>query len=80
MKIDNYLSRWQEFHQWSVSNRPEIVDSVESLGQKLRDSIAEYRQATDPDQRQARMDLIKEHYDRVVQWHMQEILQKLDSE
>lgn len=80
MKIDNYLSRWQEFHQWSVSNRPEIVDSVESLGQKLRDSISEYRQATDPDQRQARMDLIKEHYDRVVQWHMQEILQKLDSE
>ena len=80
MKIDNYLSRWQEFHQWSVSNRPEIVDSVESLGQKLRDSIAEYRQATDPDDRQARMDLIKEHYDRVVQWHMQEILEKLDSE
>lgn len=80
MKIDNYLSRWQEFHQWSLSNRPEIVESVESLGQLLRDSIADYRQATDPVQRQSRMDLIKEHYDRVVQWHMQEILEKLDSE
>lgn len=80
MKIDNYLSRWEEFHQWSESNRPEILDSVEDLGQELRESISDYREATDPDQRQARMDMIKQHYDRVVQWHMQEILEKLDSE
>lgn len=80
MKLDNYLSRWQEFHNWSVDNRPEIVDSVETLGDELRSSIADYRQATDPDQRQARMELIKQHYDRVVQWHMQEILAKLEDE
>ncbi len=80
MKIDNYLSRWQEFHQWSVSNRPDIVTGVETLGHDLRHSISEYRQATDPDQRQARMDIIKQHYDRVVQWHMEEILSKLDGE
>ena len=80
MKIDNYISRWQEFHQWSVHNRPEIVSSVETLGNELRDSIHEYRQATDPGQRQHRMELIKQHYDRVVQWHMEEILTKLDGE
>ena len=80
MKIDNYISRWQEFHQWSVSNRPDIVTSVEDLGDELRESISEYRQATDPDRRQDRMELIKQHYDRVVQWHMREILSKLDGE
>lgn len=80
MKIDNYLSRWQEFHQWSVDNRPEILDSVEVLGNELRDSISEYRQATDPDTRQTGMELIKQHYDQVVQWHMREILSKLDGE
>lgn len=80
MKIDNYISRWQEFHQWSVNNRPEIVDSVESLGDKLRDSINEYREATDPDVRQERLETIKQHYDKVVQWHMEEILSKLDDE
>lgn len=80
MKIDNYLSRWQEFHQWSVDNRPEIVGSVEVLGRHLRNSIAEFRQATDPDERQSCMELIRQHYDRVVQWHMKEILAKLDGE
>ena len=80
MKIDNYLSRWQEFREWSVSNRPEILDSVETLGTNLRDSIREYRQATEPGERQHRMDLIKQHYDQVVQWHMKEILGKLDGE
>ena len=80
MKIDNYLSRWQEFNEWSVSNRPDILESVETLGSKLRDSISQYRQATDPDQRHQRMELIKQHYDRVVQWHMHEILSKLDGE
>ena len=77
MKIDNYLSRWQEFYDWAVSNRPEIVDSVESLGQELRDSINEYRAASDPDDRQEQLDAIKAHYDRVVQWHMKEILSKI---
>jgi hypothetical protein len=80
MKIDNYLSRWQEFHDWSVTNRPEILESVESLGQKLRDSINEYREASDPDERQLQLDAIKQHYDRVVQWHMKEILSKLSGE
>lgn len=80
MKIDNYLSRWQEFKEWSSTNRPEILASVESLGTELRDSIVEYRQATDLAQRHDRMELIKQHYDRVVQWHMREILSKLDGE
>ena len=80
MKIDNYLSRWQEFKDWSLSNRPEIVGSVETLGNELRHSIHQYRQATEPDLRHERMDLIKQHYDRVVQWHMREILSKLDGE
>jgi hypothetical protein len=80
MKIDNYLSRWQEFHDWSVANRPEILDSVETLGLELRASINEYREAADPDDRQAQLDAIKQHYDRVVQWHMKEILSKLSGE
>ena len=80
MKIDNYLTRWQEFHDWSASNRPEILSSVETLGNELRGAISQYREATDPNQRQVRMDLIKQHYDRVVQWHMEEILSKLDGE
>jgi len=80
MKIDNYLSRWQEFHDWSVANRPEILESVESLGVQLRDSINEYRRASDPEERQLQMDVIKQHYDRVVQWHMKEILSKLSGE
>ena len=80
MKIDNYLSRWQEFHEWSRTNRPEIVQSVENLGSDLRGAISRYRQETDPEERQLRMDLIKQHYDRVVQWHMEEILSKLDGE
>lgn len=80
MKIDNYLSRWQEFHDWSVTNRPEILSSVESLGQELRDSIAQYREASTPDDRQEQLDAIKQHYDRVVQWHMKEILSKISGE
>ena len=80
MKIDNYLSRWQEFHVWSQTNRPEIVDSVQLLGKELRSSIRAYRQASDPDERHRRMVLIKQHYERVVQWHMQEIVSKLDGE
>ncbi len=80
MKIDNYLSRWHEFREWSATNRPDIVPAVENLGCELRGAITQYRQATDPNQRQIRMDLIKQHYDRVVQWHMEEILSKLDGE
>jgi len=80
MKLDNYLSRWQEFRDWSATNRPEIIERVESLGNELRDSIHEYKQATDPATRNLRMESIKEHYDRVVQWHMESILSKLDGE
>lgn len=80
MKIDNYLSRWQEFYDWADANRPEILNSVRALGDQLRTSVSLYRDATDPNQRQQRMDVIKQHYDRVVQWHMQEILSKLDGE
>jgi len=80
MKLDNYLTRWQEFRDWSASNRPEIVTGVDTLGDELRDSIHQYREATDPDTRHLRMDLIKQHYDRVVQWHMEAILSKLDRE
>ena len=80
MKIDNYLSRWQEFHDWSANNRPEIMDSVQNLGKSLRSSIKAYRQASDPGERQHRMDLIKQDYEQVVQWHMREILGKLEGE
>lgn len=78
MKIDNYLSRWEEFRHWSEANRPEILANVVSLGDDLKDCIKAYRQATDPDERNERLALIKQHYDRIVQWHMQEILSKLD--
>ena len=80
MKIDNYLTRWQEFHDWSAANRPEILASVESLGKELRNSIAQYREASNPDDRQEQLDAIKQHYDRVVQWHMKEILSKISGE
>lgn len=79
MKIDNYYSRWQEFHDWAKANNPGIVPSVESLGQAMLSSIHEYRSAKEPMQRQENMDLIKGHYDRVVQWHMKEILSKLSA-
>jgi DNA-binding ferritin-like protein len=80
MKLDNYLSRWQEFRDWSATNRPDIVDGVETLGDELRDSIHEYREATDPATRNLRLEVIKQHYDRVVQWHMEAILSKLETE
>ena len=80
MKLDNYVTRWQEFRDWSVSNRPELVTGVDTLGDELRDSIHQYREATDPDTRHLRMEHIKQHYDRVVQWHMEAILSKLDGE
>lgn len=79
MKIDNYYSRWQEFHEWAKCNRPDILPSVETLGQTMLSLIQEYRSAKEPLQRQERLDLIKGHYDRVVQWHMQEILSKLST-
>lgn len=77
MKIDNYYSRWQEFYDWAKTNRPAILPSVESLGQAMLASIQEYRSAKEPLQRQEHLDSIKSHYDRVVQWHMEEILSKL---
>jgi hypothetical protein len=80
MKLDNYLSRWQEFRDWSATNRPDIVAGVETLGDELRDSILEYREATDPATRNLRLEVIKQHYDRVVQWHMEAILSKLETE
>lgn len=78
MKLRNYITRWQEFREWSVHNRPEIVGEVEALGEQLRRSIEAYRQASDPAERQTKLDSIKTYYDRVVEWHMQEILAKLD--
>ncbi len=80
MKIDNYLSRWEEFYQWSVANRPEIVGEVENLGSQLRSCIRKYRETTDPVQRHEQMEHIKAAHDRVVQWHMREILSKLEGE
>ena len=79
MKLRNYITRWQEFQEWSVDNRPEIVEEVEDLGDELRHSIQAYRQAAGPEERQTTMDAIKTHYDRVVDWHMREIIAKLDS-
>jgi hypothetical protein len=78
MKLRNYITRWQEFRDWSLSNRPEIVGEVETLGQELRHSIDEYRRAAGPQERQVTMESIKTAYDRVVEWHMREILEKLD--
>ena len=53
---------------------------IDTLGDDLRTSIHQYREATDPDTRHLRMEHIKQHYDRVVQWHMEAILSKLDRE
>ena len=78
MKLRNYITRWQEFRDWSLSNRPEIVGEVETLGQELRHSIDAYRRAAGPQERQVTMESIKASYDRVVEWHMREILEKLD--
>ena len=79
MKLRNYITRWQEFREWSVHNRPEIVGDVESLGQELRHSIEAYRSAIGPEERQVTMESIKAYYDQVVEWHMREIIAKLDS-
>ena len=79
MKLRNYITRWQEFREWSATNRPEIVSDVESLGNELRHSIEAYRQATGPEERQDSMDSIKAYYDEVVEWHMREIIAKLDN-
>jgi len=78
MKLRNYITRWQEFRDWSLSNRPEIVGEVENLGQELRHSIEAYRRAAGPQERQVTMESIKIAYDRVVEWHMREIIEKLD--
>ena len=56
MKLRNYITRWQEFREWSECNRPEIVSDVENLGNELRHSIEAYRQATGPEDRQDTMD------------------------
>ena len=79
MKLRNYITRWQEFRDWSETNRPEIVSDVESLGDELRLSIEAYRQASGPEERQDTMDAIKAYYDQVVEWHMREIIAKLDN-
>jgi len=79
MKLRNYITRWQEFREWSATNRPEIVSDVESLGNELRHSIEAYRQASGPEERQDTMDSIKAYYDEVVEWHMREIIAKLDN-
>lgn len=79
MKLRNYITRWQEFREWSVTNRPEIMEDVEALGNELRHSIEAYRQAAGPTERQDKMESIKTYYDRVVEWHMQEIIAKLDA-
>jgi hypothetical protein len=79
MKLRNYITRWQEFREWSETNRPEIVSDVESLGNELRHSIEAYRQASGPEERQDTMDSIKAYYDEVVEWHMREIIAKLDN-
>jgi len=78
MKLRNYITRWQEFRDWSEDNRPEIVNEVEDLGKELRTSIEAYRKAAGPEERQQKMDSIKGYYDQVVEWHMQEIIDKLD--
>lgn len=80
MKLRNYITRWQEFHEWSTANRPEIVDDVEQLGDELRESISEYRSCTDPEQRQMTMETIKSYYGRIVEWHTQEIISKLEGQ
>lgn len=80
MKLRNYITRWQEFRDWSESNRPEIVGDVENLGQELRVSIEAYRKAGCPEERQTTMESIKTCYEQVVEWHMSEILSKLDGD
>ena len=79
MKLRNYITRYQEFREWSETNRPEIVSDVENLGNELRHSIEAYRQATGPEDLQDTMDSIKAYYDEVVEWHMREIIAKLDN-
>lgn len=80
MKLRNYITRWQEFHEWSESNRPEILDEVEQLGDRLRTTIAAYKRCSDPAERQEMLEAIKNQYTRVVEWHTQEIISKLESQ
>lgn len=80
MKLRNYITRWQEFHEWSTSNKPEILDEVEALGDELRKSIAAYRGSEDPETRHTMMEAIKSQYGKIVEWHTQEIISKLEGQ